>query len=299
MRLAILTMALGIAFSGTPARAQLGSSEAAAPSIVTKPKKKSAKQQKDDAPLSWSEVAASELKPIEQPESVAEDVKSKKNKRASKLKEPKLAEPSMTRDEMPSPATVRAEISDVRPAIRRQALRLDLTFEPYQARGVGQMSAGQTIDYAQVDSTVLLQADLRAMPMAVGRAVLGGYAAVGFAQSKIPLVAPTGFRYDDVKLNSLRLELGAVTGFNLGEQTNLELRLGVGRHALIQTSQYSNVVANSAQPYLVGAADLTYHFNNRLGAVASFAHREPIGGGSGSIAFDAVNVGAGLLIQVR
>lgn len=205
---------------------------------------------------------------------------------------------------LPTPATIRAEVTGVDSVIERTALRFGFLFEPYQAHGTGRFGAGQSVEYSNLPTTVLGQVDLRWLPFEVsdvmGRpATVGGYGAFGYSRQKIPLVAPSGFRYDDVALNTLRYEAGLAAGCQLSKAWNVEVRVGAGRISNIQTSQYSDVVGSFERPYLVGAIDALYHVHPRFAFAASLARRTPLADGTGSIAFDPVTVSGGFLVQVR
>lgn len=205
---------------------------------------------------------------------------------------------------LPSAATVRAEVNPTQSVIARSALRFTFLFEPYQPNGTATLGSGQKLSYNDLPTSVLGQVDLRWLPFDAGDirgrpVVVGGYVAGGYARQTVPLVAPSGFRYDDVALNTLRFEAGATTGLTLGQKWNLEGRLGVGRLSVIQTSKYSDVVGSFERPYLVGALDLAYHVWPRFAFVGSVARRTPIGDGSGALAFDPLTVSGGFLVQVR
>jgi hypothetical protein len=205
---------------------------------------------------------------------------------------------------IPTAATVRAEVPAVDSIIERSALRFTFLFEPYQAQGHAQMASGDEINYSNLPMAVLGQVDMRWLPIEidsfVGRPVsLGGYVAAGYSRQSLPLVAASGFRYDDTALNTIRLEGGMALGMTLSEKLNLEARFGAGRIVQAQTSKYSDVVASYNRPFLVGAVDLSYYLTRRFALVGSVARRTPLADGSGSIAFDPLTVSGGFLVQVR
>lgn len=223
---------------------------------------------------------------------------------ASKAKAELQPKTSAVAGALPTPATIRAEVQPVNSVVERTALRFTFLFEPYQPRGIATYGAGQRADYSKLSQSVLGQVDLRWLPFELGSLFTrpvsaGGYTAFGFSRHKMPLTAPSGFRYDDVAVNTIRYELGVALGVILNSTLNLETRLGVGRISMIQTSQYSDVVGSFQQPFVVGAVDLAYHVRPRFALVASIAHRAPLGEGRGEIGFDPVTVSGGFLVQVR
>lgn len=242
---------------------------------------------KTSVPQDWGQAAADELE-------------------RSRGEAPK-ATTALTTDSMdvlPTPATIRAEVMKTQSAIERSALRFTFLFEPYQPYGTGKFGAGEQVFYGNLPNSVLGQVDLRWLPFELGDvfgrpASLGGYGAFGYSRQTLPLVAPSGFRYDDVALNTLRSEVGSVLGLTLNSKLNLEARLGVGRVSMIQTSRYAEVVGTFERPYLVGSLDLSYHLVPRFALVASVARRTPLADGSGSIAFDPFTIAGGFLVQVR
>ena len=207
-------------------------------------------------------------------------------------------------DVLPTAATVRAEVDGARSIIERSALRFTFLFEPYQPSGTAKLAGGQSVQYSNLPTTVLGQVDLRWLPFEIGSirdrpVLLGGYVAGGYSRSSVPLVAPSGFRFEDVAVSTIRFEGGVSAGMSLREKWNLEARAGVGRVLVTQTSKYSDVVGSYDRPFLVGAFDVSYYFNTRFALVGSMARRTPLSDGKGSIAFDPLTVSGGFLVQVR
>lgn len=201
-------------------------------------------------------------------------------------------------------ATVTAEVETTRSVIERSSLRFTFLFEPYRPNGTAVLGSGQELAYSELPTSVLGQVDLRWLPLQIGEfaernITLGGYTAGGFARTRVPLVAASGFRYDDVALNSFRYEGGLASGIALAEKWNLEARLGVGRSSVVQTSRYSEVVGSFDRPFVIGALDLSFYLASRFAFVASVAKRSPIGDGSGALVFDPLTVSGGFLVQVR
>lgn len=237
--------------------------------------------------------------------------KSNKSKKAPKVAEPvdwikkasdELLGAKTTEGVLPTPATVVAVANSHESAIERTALRVGLTFEPYQPRGTGTFGVGESINYDTLPSSVLGNADLRWLPFVLDenqKVIAGGYIAFGYSRSNLPLVTPTGFKYDDVALNSMRFEAGAAVGGKIYGNWSAEGKLGLGRQSYVQTSRYSEVVGNFDRPYVAAAVDLQYHLLPKLALVGSLAKRSPIAEGSGSIGFAPLTVSGGLLVQVR
>lgn len=263
----------------------------------------------------WSQTAADELEKARS-ETAKPDTKSAKAARATnRTGDTNTAKPvtetapadltdALRSGVLPTPATIRAEVTGVRSAIERSALRFTFLFEPYQPKGLGAFGTGQLVDYSALPGSVLGQVDLRWLPYDIGSLgsrplSLGGYAAFGYSRQALPLVAESGFRYEDSALNTLRIEAGLAWGLELNDYWNLEARTGVGRLSYIQTSRYSDVAGTFERSYLVGALDLSYQLYSRFALVASVASRNPIGAGSGSISFDPLTVSGGFLVQVR
>lgn len=247
-------------------------------------------------PVDWSSRAAAELDHSAEP---AAPVTSTSTETSTA---------SMTPPATPvTVATVRAEVPESRSLLERTSLRLTFLFEPYQPNGTARLGSGQEVTYSELPTSVLGQLDLRWLPFSVGQiagqnAVLGGYVAGGYARQSVPLVAPSGFRYDDVTLNTLRFEAGAAAGIPLAQVSNLlnlEVRLGFGRSSVVQTSRYSEVVGSFARPFISGALDFSYHLTPRFALMASIARRSPLGDGSGALGFDPLTVSGGFLVQVR
>lgn len=203
---------------------------------------------------------------------------------------------------LPTPATVVAIADQHESAIELTALRVGLTFEPYQPRGVGTFGVGESVSYDSLPGSVLGSVDLRWLPFEINesRAIIaGGYLAFGYSRTSLPLVTPTGFKYDDVALNSMRVETGLALGGRVYGNWSGEVKLGVGRQSYIQTSRFSEVVANFDRPYLAAIADIQYHIMPKFAVLASVANRSPIAAGTGSIGFDPLTISGGILVQVR
>lgn len=237
--------------------------------------KKAKKSVVPPTPIDWSERASSELSAQPSVPSVASDA------------------------QLPTPATVRAEVQPVRPAIERTGLRLGVMVESYRPSGVGQVNTGEVIDYSQLPTSPLVQADLRWLPFERDRFVAGGYAAFGFARQALPLVAASGFRYEDVTLNAIRTEVGGAVGYALAPALNLESRLGLGRLSHIQTSRYTEFNGSYDRPYGILTLDLSYHFIPQVAVLVSVANRTPLADGSGGLAFEPLVLSGGLLVQLR
>lgn len=267
------------------------------------------------APTDWGQAASAELESARN-ETAKPAAKSKKaaqitNKatatdttKAADESQPQTLTDAQESGVLPTPATVRTNVAPVESKIERTALRFTFLFEPYQPHGTGQFATGEKIQYSNLSPSVLGQVDLRWLPYEVGDiagkpASIGGYGAFGYSRQNMPLVAPSGFRYDDVALNTLRYEVGGAIGLTLNSKFTLEGRVGVGRISAIQTSRYSDMVGTFERPYLVGALDLSYHLFPRFALVGSVARRTPLADGSGSIAFDPLTVSGGFLVQVR
>ncbi len=203
---------------------------------------------------------------------------------------------------LPTPATVVAIADSHQSPIELTALRVGLTLEPYQPRGTGTFGVGESIAYDSLPGSILGSVDLRWLPFEINESrniIAGGYVGFGYSRQSLPLVTPTGFKYDDVALNSMRVEAGAAVGGTLKDGWSTELKLGLGRQSYVQTSRYSEVVGNFERPYVAVAADLQYHILPKFAVLASVAKRLPIGEGSGSIGFDPLTVSGGILVQVR
>lgn len=205
---------------------------------------------------------------------------------------------------LPTPATIRAEVTGVRSTIERSALRFTFLFEPYRPKGIGAFGAGQPLDYGALPDSVLGQVDLRWLPFDLGNLgkyplSLGGFGAFGYSRQALPIVAASGFRYEDAALNSIRVEAGFAMGLELNERWNLEARAGLGRLSFVQTSKYADLAGTFERSYMVGALDLSYRVFSRFALVASAASRSPLGAGSGSIIFDPLTLSGGFLVQVR
>lgn len=253
------------------------------------------------ADLDWSSKAEAELV-IDRPEAKVRG--SKKTKKASVVETLPTPSATLPAGTLPTPATVRAEVPQFSTAIERTALRFALTFESYQPRGAGEFVSGDTIDYGRLPSGLLAQADLRWLPFSVGALNgktlnLGGYTAFGYSRQEMPLVAPSGFRYDDVALNTLRYEAGFAAGLDLTSKFNLEARLGFGRLTAIQSSRFTDLVGTFHRPFAAVAVDLSYHIVPRFAFIASLAHRSALSEGTGAMAFDPLTVSGGFLVQVR
>ena len=201
--------------------------------------------------------------------------------------------------QLPTPATVRAEVQPVQPAIERTGLRLGMMIESYRPSGVGHVNTGEVIDYSQLPTSPLVQADLRWLPFERDHFAAGGYAAFGFARQMLPLVAASGFRYEDVTLNAIRVEVGGAVGYALAPALNLESRLGLGRLSHIQTSRYPEFNGSYDRPYGILAVDLSYHFIPQVAVLVSAANRTPLAEGSGGLAFEPLVFSGGLLVQLR
>ncbi len=232
------------------------------------------------APVDWGKKAASELelKPGRAADSPATGVR-------------------------PTAATIEAKVAGVESVIERQALRFTFLFEPYQAHGAAKIASGEDVSYSNLPATVLAQIDLRWLPFRLGvdlgDIAFGGYLAGGYSRQTVPLVAASGFRYDDTALNTFRAEGGVVFGRTLSDRFDIETRFGLGRIIEAQTSKYADVVASQDRPYLVGAIDLSYYLTKKFAILGSVARRTPLSDGRGSIAFDPFTVSGGFLVQVR
>jgi hypothetical protein len=203
---------------------------------------------------------------------------------------------------LPTPATVVAIADSHQSAIELTALRVGLTLEPYQPRGLGTFGVGESVSYDSLPGSVLGSVDLRWLPFEINesRAIIaGGYLAFGYSRTSLPLVTPTGFKYDDVALNSMRAEAGVAVGGRVYGNWSGEVKLGLGRQSYIQTSRFSEVVANFDRPYLAAIADIQYHIMPKFAVLASVAKRSPIAAGTGSIGFDPLTISGGILVQVR
>lgn len=271
---AICLLALVTALSFTQARAQ-SSITTVAPEKKISAKNLSAKKRKvaPKEPVDWMQKANAELQGVKKTEGV-----------------------------LPTPATVVAIAEDHQSSIELTALRVGLTFEPYQPRGVGTFGVGESVSYDSLPGSVLGSIDLRWLPFELDKSrgiIAGGYLAFGYSRTSLPLVTPTGFKYDDVALNSIRVETGAAIGGRVYGNWSGEVKLGVGRQSYIQTSRYSEVVGNFDRPYLVAIADIQYHFMPKFAVLASVAKRSPIAAGTGSIGFDPLTISGGILVQVR
>jgi hypothetical protein len=267
-------MASNVAFAQT-SMTGVASFESRAIKPAGKPAKKPLNKRMQSAaePVNWIQKASEELQGVKTTEGV-----------------------------LPTPATVVAIAEDHQSSIELTALRVGLTFEPYQPRGTGAFGVGESIAYDSLPGSVLGTVDLRWLPFVISESraiIVGGYLAFGYSRTSLPLATPTGFKYDDVALNSMRIETGAAFGGRVYGNWSGELKLGLGRQSLIQTSRYSEVVGNFDRPYFAAIADIQYHILPKFAVLASVAKRSPIAAGTGSIGFDPLTVSGGILVQVR
>jgi hypothetical protein len=290
-RVMIRVFLIGFVAIGAFSLPSMNTAFAQSPSGAPSKTRKAAKNPKVETPVDWVARAEAELEAV----------------RRNQIKKQKGAGASVetgSAEVLPTPATVRADVTALGSVVEPTAMKAALLIEPYQPKGTGYFGSGEVVDYQTLPSSVLVQGDLRWLPFdlatVAGRSfVLGGYAAFGYSRQKMPLVAPSGFRYDDVALNTMRVEGGLAAGIGLSHRFNFELRGGVGRQSHVQTSRYSDVVGTFARPFAVVALDLSYYFLPRFAFVVSAAHRAPIGGGDGSVSIDPMTVSGGLLVQVR
>ncbi len=255
------------------------------------------------APIDWSAKASSELEASRTEVAKPTSVKVDKTKNdAAQIA--KALDDVTNLYVQPTAATVQAEVAVTQSVIERTSLRFTFLFEPYNPKGTATLASGQEITYSSLPTSVLGQLDIRWLPFELGEisgrtVTFGGYAAGGYARQEVPLLAPSGFRYDDVALNTFRFEAGLTSGIALAPRWNLEARFGAGQMSVVQTSRYAEVVGSFRRPYLIGALDLSYYVANRFALVASVARRSPFGDGSGSLGFDPLTVSGGFLVQVR
>lgn len=294
MKFVLATLTLGLLLS-------LGTAAQAAPRRT----KKTSQPIVATQPQDWSSTAAAELEASRnEPAKKAKKVEQNDTSKPVVESQPATLTDGRASAVLPTAATIRAEAAPVGSIIERSALRFTFLFEPYQAHGNAKMTSGDEINYSNLPTSLLGQIDMRWLPFQVGEISgrtlsMGGYVAAGYSRQNLPLVAPSGFRYDDTALNTIRLEGGLVAGLPLSNNFNFEARLGVGRIVEAQTSKYSDVVASYDRPFLVGALDLSYHLSERFALVGSVARRTPLADGSGTIAFDPLTVSGGFLVQVR
>lgn len=276
-------------------------------------KNKAAQVKPETDDRSWAQTAQAELvkaaseKPKEKvksksrsPSQMASPVAQQNSDRADRASDVAVAADVAVAD---SPATVRAEARELGSAIVRTSLKLSLSLEPHKPSGRGVLASGETMDFSNAQDTGLLDTSLRWLP---GEVMLGnqsfnygGFVGAGYSRQSLPVVAPSGFRYDDVALNTLRFEGGGAVGAMVGGSWNFEGRVGLGQMNLIQTSKYPEVTGSFSRPYSVLAVDASYYLTTRFALMGSVAKRFALADGTGSIALDAISASGGLIVQLR
>jgi hypothetical protein len=166
-------------------------------------------------------------------------------------KELMLPKEDLSQGVLPTPATVRSRVEDVKNPIRPLEYRLGVSLQPFTPKGT--MAVGDLIPYDLSDAgtNAMAAIDAQWLPLSfenVAGLEAGAFASVGYAQFDLALRAPTGLRLEDTKLHAIKAQIGATASYQLPKSPlwSLHGNLGVGRMQLIQASPVSYANASSA-----------------------------------------------------
>lgn len=168
------------------------------------------------------------------------------------MKELTLPSEDLTTGVLPTPATVRSRIEEVRSPIRPLAYRLGLSIQPYEPKG--QMSVGTLAPYdiSVVGTQPMVALEGQWLPFnitSIPGLQAGLFASLGYAQHTVNLRSPTGATLEDTVLHSLKAQAGVTGSYQLPKSPRWSAHgnLGVGRLSTIQasTSSYANSSSSS------------------------------------------------------
>lgn len=166
-------------------------------------------------------------------------------------KELMLPKEDLSQGVLPTPATVRSRVEDVKNPIRPLEYRLGVSLQPFTPKGT--MPVGDLIPYDLSDAGTNAMVAIDGQWLPIGFADVpgleaGAFASVGYAQFDLALRAPTGLRLADTKLHAIKAQIGATASYQLPKSPlwSLHGNLGVGRMQLIQASPVSYANASSA-----------------------------------------------------
>lgn len=160
------------------------------------------------------------------------------------MKELALAPGDLTTGVLPTPATVRLRVEQVKNPIRPLAYRLGVSVQPYTPSGSLRVSDLAPYDLKSAGTTAMVALEAQWLPFLFSNTpglMAGGFASVGYAQSSLDLRSPTGATIENTRLNSIKTQLGASASYQLPRSPlwSVHANLGVGRLTVIQSSASS------------------------------------------------------------
>ena len=152
---------------------------------------------------------------------------------------------------LPTPATVRSHVEEVRNPVRPLAYRLGVSLQPFSPKGTMPVGDLTPYDLSQVGTNAMIAVEGQWLPLTIMNVPglqAGAFASLGYAQFNVSLRSPAGISLDDTKLHIVKVQFGGTASYQLPRSPlwSLHGNLGLGRLMEIQSSGASSY-ANASE----------------------------------------------------
>ena len=206
----------------------------------------------------------------------------------------------LTTGVLPTPATVRSRIEDVKNPVHPIVYRLGVSVQPYTPAGTVQVSDLAPYDLKSAGTTAMVALEGQWLPFKfvnMSGLMAGVFASVGFAQSTLDLRSPTGAAIDNTKLNAIKAQLGATAAYQIPESPlwSVHGNLGLGRLTVIQSSTSSFANMSTSLWFASLGASVERALMPNVSVYVAYDFRAAVSGSSDGADVSRHNVLLGLL----
>lgn len=148
---------------------------------------------------------------------------------------------------LPTPATVRSRVEEVKNPVKPLLYRLGVSVQPFQPKGSLQVGDLVPYDTSALGTNAMFALEGQWLPLKFVNTPgldAGGFISVGYAQFNVALRSPAGISLENTRLNVIKIQGGATVSYQLPKSPlwSVHGNVGLGRLLEIQSSgaQYAN-----------------------------------------------------------
>ncbi len=152
---------------------------------------------------------------------------------------------------LPTPATVRLHVEEVKNPVRPLAYRLGVSIQPLTLNGTMTVGSLTPYDLSKIGTNAMVALDGQWLPLEISSVPglqVGAFVSFGYAQFNYQLRSPAGVSLDDAKLQAVKAQFGPTASYQLPRSPlwSLHGNVGLGRLLELQSSPTS-AAANTSE----------------------------------------------------
>lgn len=203
------------------------------------------------------------------------------NLESQAVKELMLPPEDLTTGVLPTPATVRSRIEEVKNPIRPLAYRFGVSLQPYEPAGSFQIASLAPYNLSAAGTQPMVAIEGQWLPVSfknIDGFLAGGFASLGYAQNKLDLRSPTGAALDNTKLQTIKAQAGLTASYQLPSSPlwSFHGNLGAGRLTVIQSSSEAFANLSSSLWFASLGVSVERSLLPNLSVFVGYDYRTPI-----------------------